>query len=1505
MAICMHFGVLSHLTEDMPAAFRGDAEKKTAWEKEDQRVLGDMTLAIAKTQRGCIRGLVTARAAWKKVLETYEPRLASNILHLRKELYQCRLEDVTSKDAMQNHISRMRDLVDRLASVGAVVTQEDAGVQLYLSLPDTYSHISAALSLKPVEELTFDSVASVLLQEERRLQGLAAAVPSANTKAESALVALAAAVSGNTKAESVLAALAAAVTGHGDSIKGGNSLTKANTRPKCGHCNKPYHTEDKCYKKHGYPVNHPRHPGNAQQFNAFNQGPYGNLAHGLTCMVVDDNVEPTAPTEPAMTDTVSPISASALTMQTSDQPPSSALSLHTNKTCDWLIDSGASQHICSTNEWFATYQPVSGKSVVVASGQRLPVAGAGDIHVDIHLNGRVEPGIFHDVLYAPDMAFNLLSVPRMTQAGLGVSFQGRECIIRSKDGRVIGRASRKEGTGSMYAFRVRPRAVLQHAVLAAAESLDCFLPDRLSPRFAAAMLAEGRAQDRQMARLTELGPEKYSALRTEFVNAVADPTSTVSQSLRKFTPSELAHLRMGHLNTDALPSLVGLVSDADWLAAGAKGPAAPCEACLLGKAHRAHMPRAATTRATEPLELVHSDVCGPFRISSIGGSWYYVLFIDDCTRLLVVYPIAKKSDVLDCFLTYKAWAEAATGKKLRALRTDGGGEYVSHAFDEHLRTCGITRQKTPPYTPEHNGVAERANRTIMEEVRALLIHARLPNHFWALALRAAVYLRNRSPTSAVDGMTPLEAWTGQRPSLGHLRVFGCLAYAHVPDVKRGKLDPKSRACTFVGYSTESKAYLLWDPVKKTVITSRDVTFVEHLTGTFRPIPSHTERPIEEQRTTNPLISDAGGESNTDVSNEPSSAPPDSRNPTSARPSVSSAPALPSVSSAPNFLGQVRQQMLQEHKADLPSVAQQVASSARTRATSKARAPLAVNLRSRATVTEPQLRSQGVAADTDLPQLIAPSPSSSMPPPSSSFGSFIQQLQSSSQSPSSDAHSAITHALQTESATSDDPTTFSEAMSRPDRDQWERATKDEYDSIQSAGTWALVPLPPGRQTIGCKWVFKLKRKSDGTIDRYKARLVAKGYAQKAGVDYGETFAPVAKFSAIRALLSMAAHYDFEIQQMDVKTAFLNGDLDHDIYMTQPEGYVVPGQEQLVCKLRKSLYGLKQAGRAWYEKIDNVLRELGFIPLQSDPCIYVLIRTNVAVFIALYVDDLLLLSNSMPALVKLKADLSQQFSMKDLGDVQYVLGIQIERNRAAHTLSISQGEYIRHVLERFGMTDCKPVATPLESSSKLTKADSPAPGSATDAAFVRLYQSAVGAIMYAMLGTRPDIAYAVTALSQFNSNPGQSHWSAVKHVLRYLCGTIDHKLTYGPVTAEDFTSLSLPLHGYSDSDWGSDSDDRRSVTGYVFMLGGAAVSWQARKQTTVALSSVEAEYMAATQATKEAMWWRSVLVELGHRIDGPTVIHSDSQGSIALSKNPEHHARSKHIDIRHHFVVNRSH
>jgi hypothetical protein len=366
-------------------------------------------------------------------------------------------------------------------------------------------------------------------------------------------------------------------------------------------------------------------------------------------------------------------------------------------------------------------------------------------------------------------------------------------------------------------------------------------------------------------------------------------------------------------------------------------------------------------------------------------------------------------------------------------------------------------------------------------------------------------------------------------------------------------------------------------------------------------------------------------------------------------------------------------------------------------------------------------------------------------------------------------------------------------------------------------------------------------------------------------------------------------------MDVKSAYLNGDLEEDIYMTQPEGYEAAGQEHLVCKLSKSLYGLKQAGRTWHLKIDIALKRQDFVALDADHCVYIRRRESCTTIIALYVDDLLIACSSSIDLAELKRQLTEQFDMEDLGEASFMLGIDIRRDRSRRTISIGQSAYITALLERHGMSDCKAVSTPMERDSKTTLVKPPIEYKATDGE-VRDYQAIIGGVMFAMICTRPDIAFAVTTLAQFASNPAPVHFQAVKRVLRYLRGTIDRRVTYSGTGA---VASQPELVGYCDADWGG-GQGCRSVTGYAFILAGGAISWQSKKQKTVALSTVEAEYMATTQATKEAIWWRSFLTGLGHDLSHSTTLYSDNQGSIALAHNPEHHARTKHINIQYHFI-----
>ncbi|KAL5740032.1 hypothetical protein ACOSQ2_029212 [Xanthoceras sorbifolium] len=474
--------------------------------------------------------------------------------------------------------------------------------------------------------------------------------------------------------------------------------------------------------------------------------------------------------------------------------------------------------------------------------------------------------------------------------------------------------------------------------------------------------------------------------------------------------------------------------------------------------------------------------------------------------------------------------------------------------------------------------------------------------------------------------------------------------------------------------------------------------------------------------------------------------------------------------------------------------------------------------------------------------------------------------------------------------SGEPECYDEAMQVEDSVKWESAMRDEMDSLMSNQTWELAELPPGKKALHNKWVFRIKEEHNGN-KRYKARMVVKGFQQKEGIDYNKIFSPVVKLTTIRLVLKIVAAENLHLEQLDVKTAFLHGDLEEEIYMRQPEGFKEAGKENLVCRLKKSLYGLKQAPRQWYKKFDSFMSSSGFTRCQADHCCYIKRFDNSFIILLLYVDDMLVAGSDMQEIMNLKRELSKQFAMKDLGAAKQILGMRIKRDTKSGTLLLSQAEYIKKVLSRFNMQDAKPVSTPLGIHFRLSKEQSPKTEEERTHMAKVPYASAIGSLMYAMVCTRPDIAQAVGAVSRYMNNPGKIHWEAVKWILRYLRGTTNKTLC--------FKGGDTTLTGYVDADLAGNVDIRKSTTGYVYTLGGTAVSWVSQLQKIVALSTTEAEYVAVTEASKEMVWLQSFLEELGKKQED-NVLYCDSQSAIHLAKNPSFHSRTKHIQLRYHFI-----
>uniref|UniRef100_A0A2N9J9Y4 Integrase catalytic domain-containing protein n=1 Tax=Fagus sylvatica TaxID=28930 RepID=A0A2N9J9Y4_FAGSY len=826
-----------------------------------------------------------------------------------------------------------------------------------------------------------------------------------------------------------------------------------------------------------------------------------------------------------------------------------------------------------------------------------------------------------------------------------------------------------------------------------------------------------------------------------------------------------------------------------------------------------------TRKSLLPLQLIHSDVWQS-PVISLSGFRYYVIFIDDYSRFSWLFPLKFKSDVHDCFLKFKCMVENLLSRPIKSFQSDGGGEYSYTPFKNLLAQHGILHRFSCPHTSQQNGVAERKHRHVVDTGLALLAHSGLSTQYWVEAFLTAIYLINRLPTPTLSNLTPYFKLFHRSPDYHLLRTFGCACYPLLRPYNKHKLNFRSKKCVFLGYSPHHRGYRCLDLSTHRVYISRDVVFNE------QDFPAKTTVSL-------PVLAELANPSESVPISLPTP-PGNSLTSTSHFPLLdidTTTPDLPIPPSPP---------------------------------------PETAPLSPTPTTNPPP----------NMPLIPAP------PPISQHTTHRITRSMTGASRPKQfhDHHLyySTLHPLKAFHATDlpPEPTTFSHASKIP---EWKAAMDLEYQALITNGTWTLCPRPPNRKIIRNKWVYRLKQKADGSLDRHKARLVAKGFDQEDGIDYTETFSPVIKPTTIRVLLALAVHYDWSIHQLDVSNAFLHGSLLEEVFMEQPRGFVDALRPNHVCRLHKALYGLKQAPRAWFTRLRQSLVHLGFKESLVDASLFTFHHSDIHLYVLVYVDDILVTGTHSSHISTLIRTLQQEFPLKDLGALSYFLGIHVVRN--SQGLHLSQSKYIVELLHRAHMIGAKPCSTPTASSSKLSLHDGVSLSEATE------YRQIVGALQYCTL-TRPDIAFSVNQLCQFMHSPTNTHWAAAKRVLRYLKGTIDHGLF--------FSKSSLHLHAFCDSDWAGGPDDRRSTTGFGIFLGSCLVSWSAKKQSVVARSSTEAEYRAMAITTADLYWIRMLLKDLHVPLSSPPVLWCDNAGALALASNPVFHARTKHIEIDYHFI-----
>eukprot|EP00170_Pyropia_yezoensis_P002164 contig_9108_g2168 len=867
--------------------------------------------------------------------------------------------------------------------------------------------------------------------------------------------------------------------------------------------------------------------------------------------------------------------------------------------------------------------------------------------------------------------------------------------------------------------------------------------------------------------------------------------------------------------------------------------------------------------------------------------------------------------------TVKAW-EAAVGRPAKMYRTDRGAEFQNRGMDKWASEEGFVHQMTAPYTPQQNGKAERFNRSFMEKVTTVMKAAKCDKALWAEAAATVVYAMNRT-ARAGQLLTPHELWCGQRPSVAHMRTFGCVqgqsagthahtrslqcaAYVLTPAKFRRKLDPRGRKGIFVGDEPDSKAYRIW--VSGKIVVSRDVVFDEGFMG-----DNVTEPPAEAAYDCTDLLNDDSDTDaclttdvaanmvadSTDVVQEtapegvdvaPNSTTNDDTagtnetNDTTLASTAADMAAVIDAAHRASGLHTPRVATGEELGATAPPTGADdddgtppVPPAASTRYPSRTRtaparlgegdahvsvgcapddahickgAALAVSASGPAAgVDDASVKEmRALLMDGAFTWEVAPDPNKAL---YKKMGEDLLRYKRGDTDgpvmgyPDVAWISTLAGAglAARKVAPNNDKMTLAQARLQPDWPDFDISTHQEVHALWRNATFELVRRPPGEALLPMQILCERKRGPVGEVRRHKSRAVVCGNLQVFGRDHTEVWAPVARKATLMALLAVAAADKLLLYQLDVETAFLNGPVEEELYVRQPKGYE-RGDPTLVFRLRKALYGLKQAARQWYLELVNLMLRMGMTQSDADPCLFYHDGDGGRrMFVLFYVDDILLAAANQSDIEVMKEKVMTAFASRDIGPPTFFLGLHIWRSDDLQRLTVCQRQYVKTLLERNGLTNANRVQLPIAVGVPLQK-----DGDALDDKGRAEYQALIGGLLYLASCTRPDISFAVGRLARYGAAPTVTHQAAAKTVLRYLKGTTNWGLQY---------TTQSPLLGYSDTDYAGDVDTRRSTTGYTLVMNGGAISWQSKVQPTVATSTTEAEYIAAAQASREAILW----------------------------------------------------
>lgn len=1175
----------------------------------------------------------------------------------------------------------------------------------------------------------------------------------------------------------------------------------------------------------------------------------------------------------------------------------------------WGVDTYASEHCCGNRHHFVKLVKCTPMVLTMANKTLLEVTLRGQVRIPVTTADGVGVTMTVDnVYYSDKFSTNLLSMGQLTKRGWELHITPTESYLTMPGGNKV--ATKSVGHVSM---------------------LDVVVTDASAPVCSVGTVNTGDVE--QLVRLHQrLGHMGFDRMVT---------------TIKAGTTLDIDKFNTSQVTLDA-----------------ARRRVMDCEGCAKGRGTRTAFGHRGLDMGAATCDVLHMDT---FHVAYERDGRpmvnYGLVVTDPYSKYIWFEKLDSKDECASRVVDLVRRAQTQSGNKVKRLYGDGGTEFVNKTLKKFCADNGTELHYPAARTPQLNSVAERTVRTVRDSMCTLLHACGLPEWFWHHAARHAMFVFNRTKVSDATGVTPFEAVYQRKPSARHWGTFGCNAYHHVPKEQRKALDAKMAPCIYLGHNDVQNCADVYVMEKKKVIATRDVeyrdtvfTHAAALTGGQDAVDGvlATEYAADATARCDDGLDEAALQGGLVPSSQLGRALP-------VVPVVPGGPVVPVVPVVPavRLPGRISAPAVgvvspssdsgsdtsDNEVFDVERITDKrvlADGSVEYRVKWDGYAPADADgytwepeeslkdARKKVQEYEDAHAQVQLHAVTPVDAVSVQADASSGLRQSSRVRGFGPDGRPVNQinmvmacaalphadtdrhvGPAEDVHDVVC-AVTAGAGLLDGrtPDTYAEAMASPDKDQWCAAMNKEMESCKELFVWDYVKredLPKGTNILPVKWVYKIKTDENGVVSVYKARLTPKGFRQKYGVDYNEVFAATGMYKTMRVGLSLAAKWDHELEQLDIPTAFLNADVEEDIYMELPDGYK-DAHVGMVCKLRKSLYGLKQAPRNWYLLISNfIVSVMGFKSCVSDPCLYFKrSRTGRLILLFLFVDDFQgsFHEADRAEWEELKAMLFTRFKAKDMGASTWILGMRITRDRKARTITLDQELYVTKALEKYGYTECKVAPTPevvgSDVSSDVTL-DAP-----TDRA---RYMEMTGTLMYAAVATRLDIAHAAHQLACHMQAPTVRHMLAAERIMRYLAGTRDVGLVFGARSSSSAVGDSrghkaqqlIDVCCYADADWANCKETRRSITGWVAKLNGDAISWASKKQRTVALSTCEAELYAEAAAIQEVLWLRSLLTELGLHTSTGSTVFGDNQSAIAVSKNGVKGERTKHVDIKYNFVT----